>query len=153
MQRNTIFISHASPQDNYYAAWIASKLKILGYKVWIDLNDISAGDSFNTVIKPIIKEQSQVFIPLTTLTYTKKSNDQNTGVSRELNCAITVDRSELGHNFILPIRFDNIEFNDFPYHYSGWDCIDFNNNWQQGLIDLTNELEKINIKKEPLRII
>ncbi|MBN2571608.1 MAG: toll/interleukin-1 receptor domain-containing protein [Ignavibacteriales bacterium] len=147
MQRDIIFISHANPEDDYYAAWLASKLKILGYKVWLDLDDLSAGDSFNTVIKPVIKNQAEIFIALTTKNYTKKTDDQNSGVSRELNCAATINTSELGHNFIIPVRFDNIAYNDFPYHYLGWNGIDFNCNWQQGLIDITNELEKINIKK------
>jgi hypothetical protein len=147
MQRDTIFISHANPEDDYYATWLASKLKLLGYKVWIDLDNLSAGDSFNTVIKPIIKNQAKIFIALTTINYTKKTDNQNSGVSRELNCAATINTNELGHNFIMPVRFDNIDYNDFPYHYIGWNGINFNGNWQQGLIDITNELEKINIKK------
>jgi hypothetical protein len=147
MQRDTIFISHATPQDNYCATWLASKLKLLGYKVWLDLDDLSAGDSFNTVIKPIIKTQADVFLALTTTNYVDKSNNQDTGVSRELNCASTVNTKEIGHNFIIPVRFDAIDFNDFPYHYMGWNGIDFNNNWQQGLIDISEELEKLNIIK------
>jgi len=34
--RDTIFISHATPADNDFSIWIASRLEMLGYKVWID---------------------------------------------------------------------------------------------------------------------
>lgn len=147
MERDLIFISHATPQDNYFAAWLSSKLKVLGYNVWLDLEDISAGDSFNTVIRPIIQEQAKVFIATTTRTYVAKAKDQNTGVSRELNCAATVDTKTLGHNFIFPVKVDDTEYNDFPYHYMGWNSINFDGNWQQGLIDLFNQLEKIKVKR------
>jgi hypothetical protein len=131
MKKKLIFISHSTHQDDYPAAWLAAKLKQLGYDVWIDLEDLSAGDSFNTVIKPIIQGDSKIFIAVTTKSYSEKSNNQNSGVSRELNCAATINTNELGHNFIIPVRFDEIDFNMFPYHYLGWDTIDFSNNWQE----------------------
>jgi len=146
--RDTIFISHSTPEDNYSASWLAAKLKFLGYKVWVDVEDLSAGDSFNTVIKPIIKDQAKVFVPITTKKYSEKSNNQNSGVSRELNCAATVDTKQLGHNFFFPVRFDDIPYNDFPYHFTGWNGINFEGNWQQGLIDLVKELDKINFPKQ-----
>jgi len=147
MERDIIFISHTTPQDNYFAAWLYAKLKDLGYHVWLDLEDISAGDSFNTVIRPIIQEKAKIFIATTTKTYATKAKDQNSGVSRELNCATTIDIKSLGNNFIIPIRVDDIEYDDFPYHYLGWNSINFYGNWQQGLIDLFKELDKIKIPK------
>lgn len=146
-EKNTIFISHATHEDDYSASWLAAKLRNLGYKVWVDVDDLSAGDSFNTVIKPIIKEQARIFIPITTKSYAEKSENQNTGVSRELNCATTVDTNLLEHNFILPVKFDNIDYKNFPYTYMGWQSINFENNWQTGLIDLWKELKKIDFPK------
>ena len=148
MTKDTIFISHATPEDNYSASWLAAKLKFLGYKVWIDAEDLSAGDSFNTVIKPIIKNDAKLFIAVTTRKYSEKSNDQHSGVARELNCAVTVNTKELGHNFIFPLRFDDVPYNDFPYHFTGWNGINFEGNWQQGLIDLVKEVEKITFPKQ-----
>ena len=43
MSRNTIFISHATPEDNEFSIWIASRLEILGYKTWIDKEAIGRG--------------------------------------------------------------------------------------------------------------
>lgn len=35
--KDTIFISHATPTDNIFATWLATKLELCGYKVWVDL--------------------------------------------------------------------------------------------------------------------
>lgn len=148
--KDLIFISHSTHQDDYCSAWLAAKLKGIGYNVWLDLNDLSAGDSFNTVIKPIIQNEARVFIAITTKSYSEKSDNQNSGVTRELNCASTIDTKQLGHNFIIPVKFDDVDYNSFPYHYIGWNAIDFSKNWQVGLIDLVKELEKIDIKKSQL---
>lgn len=146
-KKDLIFISHATHENDYEATWLAAKLRHLGYNAWVDVEDLSAGDSFNTVIKPIIKNQAKLFIAITTRPYSDKSNNQNTGVSRELNCAATVDTKENGHNFIFPVKFDDIDYNDFPYHYLGWNGINFDKNWQDGLIELVKELEKIDFPK------
>ena len=39
--KDTIFISHATPTDNIFATWLATKLELCGYKVWVDLNDLA----------------------------------------------------------------------------------------------------------------
>jgi hypothetical protein len=146
-EKDTIFISHATHEDDYSASWLAAKLRYFGYKVWVDVDDLSAGDSFNTIIKPIIREQAKIFIAITTKSYANKADNQNSGVARELNCATTVDLRELKHNFIFPAKFDDIEYNNFPYTYTGWQSINFEGNWQSGLIDLVKELDKIKFPK------
>lgn len=148
MERRFVFISHANPEDNYFSAWLASKLKVLGYDVWLDMNDISVGTSFNSNLQPIIQKQSSVFIAVNSEAYVEKANDQHRGVAQELNCAKTVNTEEIGHNFIIPVRIDNLDFANFPYHIQGWKAIDFYNNWQNGLIELVKELENFNIPKQ-----
>jgi len=44
--RDTLFISHATPQDNDFAIWLASRLEMLGYKTWIDKNGLLGGEKF-----------------------------------------------------------------------------------------------------------
>ena len=34
--KDTIFISHATPEDNEIAIWLASRLENAGYNVWFD---------------------------------------------------------------------------------------------------------------------
>lgn len=38
-QRQTVFISHANPEDNRVAARVAATLQSAGYRVWCDLQD------------------------------------------------------------------------------------------------------------------
>lgn len=44
--RDTVFISHATPEDNEFTVWLASRLQMLGYKVWIDKNALLGGEKF-----------------------------------------------------------------------------------------------------------
>lgn len=145
VKRTVIFISHATPEDNYFAAWLASKLKVLGYDAWVDLNDLNKGDSFYTVIQPIIENRAAKFIAVNTNDYVRKAQNQHSGVSRELNCAISI--TDLT-NFIIPIKVDETDYNKFPMHYKGWDAIDFYGNWQTGLIELERELSKAGLPKK-----
>ena len=49
--RDTIFISHATPADNDFSIWIASRLEMLGYKVWIDKEGLLGGERFWATIQ------------------------------------------------------------------------------------------------------
>ena len=51
MARDTIFISHATPEDNEFSIWIASRLEMLGYKTWID-KDVNV---FGLLYKRLLK--------------------------------------------------------------------------------------------------
>jgi hypothetical protein len=44
--RRLIFVSHASPQDNIFATWLATQLAIAGYEVWCDTTKLLAGERF-----------------------------------------------------------------------------------------------------------
>lgn len=45
-QRQTIFISHATPDDNQFAIWLAMRLLSCGYRVWCDVRNLSKGGDF-----------------------------------------------------------------------------------------------------------
>lgn len=141
MTKEIVFISHSTHDDDYYAGWLATKLQALGYKVFIDLDDLRAGDTFFTVIQPIIQKDTFKFIALNTKNYILKASDANSGVRKEINTASTI-RSDL--NFIIPIRFDDSDFNSFPMDYIGRKTIDFNKRWKEGLDELVHELEEFN---------
>jgi hypothetical protein len=108
-QRTVLFISHAYPEDNYFAAWLSSKLNLLGYVTWLDLDDISAGDSFYTEIEPIIRQRAIRFIAVTSKAYVQKARVVQTGVNRELDTARTVR----GVNGLLEL-VEQLEEQDVP---------------------------------------
>ena len=56
--KDTIFISHATPDDNEFAAWLATKLELCGYKVWIDLKSLDPSDDFWLKIDNAIRNES-----------------------------------------------------------------------------------------------
>ncbi len=143
MSKDIIFISHATHQDDYPAGWLASKLTQLGYKVFIDLEDLRAGDTFYTVIQPIIQNKANKFITVNTQNYINKAADPNSGVRKEINTASTVTNK----NFIIPIRFDSIDFNSYPMDYVGRNSVDFYNRWGEALNELVDELEKLETPK------
>ena len=44
--KDQIFISHATPEDNDFTIWLASRLEMRGYQVWIDKNGLLGGERF-----------------------------------------------------------------------------------------------------------
>jgi hypothetical protein len=154
MTKEILFISHATHEDDYPAGWLASKLEQLGYKVFIDLDDLRVGDTFYTVIQPVIQKETFKFITINTANYIKKAGDPNSGVRKEINTAATVTTDK---KFIVPVRFDNINFGDFPMDYVMRNSIDFYNRWGEALNELIKELEELgtpknNTNKNPLAL-
>jgi TIR domain len=49
--RNTIFICHASPDDNDFVRWLGTRLTGHGYKVWADLFELKGGSPFWSTIE------------------------------------------------------------------------------------------------------
>ncbi len=54
-ERDIVFISHATPEDNDFTIWLASRLQLLGYKVWIDKNGLLGGEKFWEEIDQVIR--------------------------------------------------------------------------------------------------
>jgi hypothetical protein len=148
-----IFISHAAPEDNYFATWLASKLKIIGYQVWLELDELKSGGAFWPEIENAIRNKSIKFLAIVSKNYVTKAKESNSGVFKELSCADGV-RGVV--NFKVPIRIDEVNFNDFPVQIMGLNSIDFYNNWQNGLEKLLDSLTKEgiiydeSIKENPL---
>jgi len=140
--KKTLFISHSAPEDNYLASWLASKLKLLGYHVWVDIEDLRSGSSFWPKIEDKIRNKSIRFLALITQSYIQKSRIPKSGVLSEVMCAHTVEIE----NFIIPIRCDTSSYSDFPVRFLEFNAIDFSANLGAGLKKLVNELKESNIE-------
>ena len=44
--RTLVFVSHAAPEDNVFAKWLATQLAIAGYEVWCDVTKLLGGEKF-----------------------------------------------------------------------------------------------------------
>ena len=140
--RDTIFISHATPMDNTFAVWLATKLELCGYKVWVDVNNLSPSVDFWNTIEQTIRNEAIKFIFVTSTASIDPSRD---GVQKELAVADKV-RRELP-NFILPVKIDGVSFNDFPVEILRLNAIDFYNDWGKGLEILLKHLKEESIPK------
>jgi hypothetical protein len=138
-----LFICHATPDDNEFAAWLAARLELHGYDVWVDVKTLDpATDSWNT-IEEIIRDNTAKFLFVATKTSTLGNRD---GVKKELAVADRVRKKGIV-DFIVPLRVDDISFDDFPVEIIRQYAIDFYDNWAAGLIELLDYLEKKGINK------
>jgi hypothetical protein len=52
--RDVVFISHATPDDNEFVRWLGTRLTGYGYKVWADIFDLAGGTPFWVSIEDAI---------------------------------------------------------------------------------------------------
>src|SRR6266481_650888 len=102
-----IFISHANPEDNEFAKWLAVRLAGAGFEVWSDVTKLIGGEKFWTEIEKAIKEHSHKFLLCVT-----KSSDKP-GVMRELGWALEAEAAKR-KNMIVPLKLDGTPFSSFP---------------------------------------
>jgi len=77
--RDTIFISHATPNDNDFTRWLALKLVALGYNVWCDILKLPKGADFWKNIEEEIRQNTCKFLIVLTST-----SNQSQGVLNEI---------------------------------------------------------------------
>ena len=140
--KDTVFISHATPDDNIFAAWLATKLELCGYKVWVDLNNLNPSVDFWETIDKTIRENTIKFIFIASKTSCDARRD---GIKKELAVADRMKREI--PNFILPVRIDNVSFNEFPIEILRLNALDFSLDWAKGLEDVLKHLSDENIPK------
>lgn len=140
--KDTIFISHATPSDNLFATWLATKLELCGYKVWVDVKNLGPSVDFWDTINRTIREEAVKFIFVASKASVDESRD---GVKKELAVADKVRREN--ENFIVPVRIDDVSFADLPVEIIRLNAIDFYNNWAKGLEQLLEYLSKENVTK------
>jgi len=141
--RTKLFISHATPTDNKFAAWLAAKLELHGYDVWVDIKELNPASDFWETIEKEIRENTIKFLFVATITSVLGNRD---GIKKELAVADRVRKSGVS-DFIVPLRADDVSFDDLPVEAIRQNTIDFNNDWASGLLILLDYLEKQNINK------
>ncbi|MDZ4819882.1 MAG: toll/interleukin-1 receptor domain-containing protein [Planctomycetota bacterium] len=137
----SIFISHATPADNEIARWLALRLMREGYSVWCDIERLRVGDDFWREIEGEIRTKAVKFILILS-----KSSYNRQGVLNELGVASKVAKHR-GKRFILPIRADDISYDDFPIEANRLDAADFSKSWSIGMGRLMQILVEDNVPK------
>ena len=133
MKKETIFISHATPEDNEFTIWLASRLQMLGYRVWVDKNGLLGGEKFWEEIDNVIRNEACKFL----LVYSKHICDQKpgklkSGISKELHLAESVASENSFKDFRVLLKIDDSAFNLF-IGANELTHIPFSENWADGI--------------------
>ena len=141
-RRNMIFISHANPEDNKFAEWLALRLAREGYPVWCDVTKLLGGEDFWRDIEAAIRERTIKFL----FVLSKCSNEKQ-GTLMEVAVARKVGRAF--KDFIIPLRVDDIRSDDVTIELNRLNYIDFSKSWLDGCRQLLTKLEDDGIQKDP----
>lgn len=138
MARDTIFICHATPDDNDFVRWLGARLTGHGYKVWADMFGLKGGMPFWNTIEDALREHACKVIFVASRASVAPTRQ---GVRNELSVADTVRKSLADPAFIIPARIDDVPFSDFPILVHQLNGIDFSRGWGGRLIELLDTLE------------
>lgn len=140
--RRTVFISHANPEDNEFTAWLGTRLIGAGYHVWSDLLRLIGGEPFWRDIGDAIKDHAAVVVLVLS-----RSSVMKPGVLDEIALAVATARKLKNPKFIIPIRLDDLPFDEFPEQVIRLNAINFNGNWAEGLHRLLEAIDERAISK------
>ena len=140
--RDTIFISHATPEDNEFTIWLASRLELLGYKVWIDKKELLGGEAFWKDIEKAITEKAIKVLLVYSKNIITESGHVKVGIQKEIDLTINVlnDNPDL-RDFLIFLHLDDAPFSLFEGS-KDLNQIPFMNNWAEGLEVLLKKLVK-----------
>ena len=133
MNREAIFISHATPEDNGFVRWLGARLELAGFRVWHDLDRLKGGDHFWDKIEKAIREESFRFLAVVS-----KVSVGKPGVKDEWALAQTIEKSLPG--FVIPVRIDDYDFSLLPIGIHRKNVINFSAGWHFGLASLVDTL-------------
>jgi TIR domain len=141
-KRDMIFVSHANPEENEFARWIALQLANEGYPVWCDQTKLLGGETFWEDIQDAIKNRTVKFV----FALSRASNEKP-GTLDELDCALGTEKKHLLKDFIIPLKMDDLPYDDTYIGMRRLNQIDFRSSWARGLSILLEKLQKDNVPK------
>lgn len=116
-------------------AW--SPLKNLGYDVWADILRLHGGKRFwRDIGEAIRRDAVQLIVVLSRAAATKD------GVLNEIHMASERARQLPEFEFVIPVRIDDLPYNEFPPQLVQRQAIDFCSNWANGLTELAECLQR-----------
>lgn len=143
IQRDMLFVSHATPEDNEFSRWLALQLAKEGFAVWCDLTKLLGGEPFWKEIETAIRSRTRKF-----LFVLSKSSNQKEGSLDELSVASTIRKQIADDHFIIPLRLDDLPFGDININLHKLNAIDFSKGWMAGFKKLVERLTDDGIGKD-----
>ena len=142
--RRLIFLSHATPEDNAFAGWLASQLAIHGYEVWCDLTKLLGGEKFWNDIDEAIDRYAFRVLFASTL-----HSNQKPGTLRELKLALDAQGKHDIRDFLVPLKVDQFPFGATDARIRDLNFVRFDESWEVGLKQLLSLLEREQAPKSP----
>ncbi len=143
--RDLIFISHANPEDNTFARWLALQLAKEGYPVWCDLTNYLGGEDCWKDADKAIRNRACKFL----FVLSQNSNEKQ-GVLKELMVAESVVTKHQIADFIIPLRIDDLPQNDVNIQLARLFSADFSQSWAAGLDGLLKKFERDQVAKSEI---
>jgi hypothetical protein len=143
-ERDVVFISHATPDDNEFVRWLGTRLTGYGYKIWADIFDLAGGTPFWVSIEDAIRKKA---IKVVALVSRASCDPGRSGVRNEISVADAVKKSLKDDDFIIPVRIDDVPFADLPIQIHQLNAIDFSKGWGAKLGDLVDTLTKAGVPR------
>lgn len=131
-----MFISHANPEDNAFATWLALRLTREGYRIWCDVVKLRGGRDFWRDIESAIRLHTRRFIFVTS-----RISNAKQGTLQELAVASGVARQLNEDGFIIPVKIDDLPYADHNIQIHRLNALTFNPGWERGLADLLKTLQ------------
>lgn len=136
--RDMVFISHANPEDNEFARWLALQLATDGYPVWCDLTKLLGGENFWRDAEKAIRGRTIKFIYVLSRTSNVKDGPRN-----ELQIANHVAKNDKSlHDFIIPLHVDDLPHGDINVLLTSINAIPFEKSWAKGYAQLLELLDR-----------
>jgi hypothetical protein len=136
--RNVVFISHATPEDNEFVRWLGTRLTGCGYSVWADLFELRGGTPFWSAVERVIRERSARVIVVVSKASCQPDRQ---GVLNEIALADTLKKQLKDDEFIIPVRIDDVAYSQFPIQIHRLNAIDFTKGWGAKLPLVLESLE------------
>lgn len=143
--KDVLFISHATPSDNEFSIWLASRLEMLGYKIWIDKEGLLGGERFWATIQKAIDSSIKVLLVYSQNIVTSDGIIRS-GIENEIEYAKSIASQNKYKDFIIPLHIDNTQYN-LVIGLPNINHIPFNDNWAAGLKQLLKKLEQDSVPR------
>jgi len=136
--RDVIFVSHAYPEDNVFAEWLAHRLQVAGYLPWIDLSNLTGGERIWPEAEAAIRDRAFRFLYVLS-----RTSNGKVGTLRELNVASKVG-ARLGlSDYVIPVAVDDLSVADYNIELAELAPVSFASGWDRGLTALLAKLERL----------
>ena len=143
-QRDVIFITKATPEDNEFTEWLAPRVEAAGYRVFADILNLEVGERWRKTLTHTLQDRAVKQLLICTDVGLQKG-----GVQEEIGIATDVSREIGDDKFILPLRVKRFKkvFGMGELQY-----LNFEGSYADGLAESLEALEKQNVPKlnEPL---